>query len=451
MKREHLWMHFEQDAPRWWHLAEGGYASSMSVRQGETVTLHISNSRSYYDVHVYYEGATRRLMHTIDNLRGQLQSVPEHGYRDGFDWQPTCELRIAVDWPSGVYIAEFATAQGPREVLFVVRPRTPREDAILLTIETNTYHAYNPVGGRCFFPYLSRDREHSNLISTQRPLTPDLMGGFHAWDQFFTSWLDAEGYTVDYCTNADHDNEPDLLDPYRAHLRIGHGEYTSRNECEQLQAFVARGGNLAVFAGNSIWHLTETRGGGNQIYSNKSRYAADPLGPGTSFLCAIDNLRQRTIGVSYTCCVNGKTKTPGVFEAPTSGEFGFFRATDAAHWAFTGTGLQHGDEFGRADSIVGVECDGGDVTFENDLPRFTGSDGVSPHYRIIALADAAGGFLNQDLGLTHDRYYCTMTVNETEHAGNVFVAPTIEWAHGLYRDHSPVAQITRNVLDRFTT
>ena len=79
---------------------------------------------------------------------------------------------------------------------------------ILLTIETNTYAAYNCVGGKCLFPYLSTDRSHSNLVSFERPLQPDIMGGFHAWDQFFTSWLDAEGYQVDYCVNADHDRQP---------------------------------------------------------------------------------------------------------------------------------------------------------------------------------------------------------------------------------------------------
>ena len=149
---------------------------------------------------------------------------------------------------------------------------------ILLTIETNTYAAYNCVGGKCLFPYLSTDRSHSNLVSFERPLQPDFMGGFHAWDQFFTSWLDAEGYQVDYCVNADHDRQPDLLDDYPAHLRICHGEYTSREECEQLQRFVARGGNLMVFAGNSFSHLVETRAGGRQLYCPKSRYKEHPLG-----------------------------------------------------------------------------------------------------------------------------------------------------------------------------
>ena len=259
MKREHIFAHYEQDATRYWKLREGGYASPMSVFQGEEITFHISNSRSYYDVYVYHEGARRRLVKEIANLRGALPPIPGFGYRDGFDWPATVGFRVPADWKSGVYIAGFPTAQGIREILFVVRPRVPSAP-MLLTIETNTYAAYNPVGGKSLFHYLSTDRTHSDLVTFERPLQPDIMGGFYAWDQFITSWLDAEGYAVDYCVNADHDREPELLDNYPAHLRIGHGEYTSREECEQLQRFVARGGNLIVLAGNSFSHLVEDKG-----------------------------------------------------------------------------------------------------------------------------------------------------------------------------------------------
>jgi len=454
MKREHIWAHYEQDAPGCWKLREGGYATPMSVRQGEQIEFHISSSRSYYDLFIFHEGANRRLVKEIHDLRGRLAEVPETGYRDGFGWDTTVAFRVPHDWKSGVYIASFPTGQGPREILFVVRPDTPKAP-ILMTIEANTYAAYNPVGGKCFFPYISTDRTHTELVSFERPLQPDFMGGFYAWDQFFTSWLDAEGYEADYCINADLDMEPDILDSYKAHLRIGHGEYTSRNECELLQRFVARGGNLMVFAGNSFWHLSETRNHGRQLFCAKTRYLKHPLGspenPETSFLCSIDNLRQRTIGVYYTSCVNAKTDVPGIFVAPTTGNYGFFRVTEADHWVFEGTGLGSGDEFGRADSIVGVECDGGDIAFDNGRPYFTGSDGISREYRILAIADAAGGRLNEELGITHDRFYCTMAVNETEFSGTVFTAATMEWAHGLYRDGSPVAQITRNVLNRLSS
>lgn len=88
MKREHIFAHYEEDASRYWKLQEGGYATPMSVRQGERVIFHISNSRSYYDIFVFREGANRRLVKEINDLRGALHAVPDFGYRDGFDWTP---------------------------------------------------------------------------------------------------------------------------------------------------------------------------------------------------------------------------------------------------------------------------------------------------------------------------------------------------------------------------
>ena len=90
---------------------------------------------------------------------------------------------------------------------------------------------------------------------------------------------------------------------------------------------------------------------------------------------------------------------PGEFIAPTSQEYGFFRVTDPDHWSFAGTGLVQGDEFGRGDSIVGVECDGGAIEFVDGKPCFTGGDGISTHYKIIAIADTADAGLNKDLGI----------------------------------------------------
>src|SRR5688572_18156408 len=133
MKREHIWAHHEQDATTFWKLMEGGYATALSTRAGEEVRFHISNSRSYYDIHIFREGARRELVHTINDLRGTFQAVPELGYQDGFDWKESAAFTIPRDWKSGVYIAAFPTAQGPREILFVVRPSTPRA-SLLLTI-----------------------------------------------------------------------------------------------------------------------------------------------------------------------------------------------------------------------------------------------------------------------------------------------------------------------------
>jgi hypothetical protein len=448
-------MHHEQDAKSHWKLAEGGYPSRMSVRAGEEIEFHISNSRSYYDIFVFHEGAGRQLVKTIPNLAGHLQPVPEFGYRDGFGWKPTTSFVVPQDWKSGIYIASFSSAQGMREIFFVVRPPSPRA-SLLLTIAGNTYVAYNNVGGKCFYNYISSDNEHSKLLSFERPLQPDVLGNFYIWDQFFTSWLDAEGYQVDYCVNSDHDAEPDLLKRYRANLRVGHDEYNSLQECVQLQRFVAQGGNLLLFAGNAIFTEIELRNNGRQIFCALPHYHDYPTAekPETSFLAYIDNQRQKTIGLSYTSFVHTKTATSGVYLAPTTDEFGFYRVVDPTHWIYEGTKLKEGDEFGREDSIVGVEADAADLEFISGRPRYTGRDGVSTQYKILAIADAAADGLLAKQGVKHREpkgeahAYATVAINETEFPGTVFNAPTIEWGHGLYRNDCVVSKITRNVLNR---
>ena len=456
MKREHIWAHHEWDATINWKLMEGGYADLQSVRAGEEITFHISNSRSYYEIFIFREGAKRELVKTIEGLRGALQEVPELGYRDGYGWAPAASFVIPETWKSGIYIATFPTGQGLREIFFVIRPRSP-ESPMLLTVATNTYQAYNNVGGKCFYDYISTDRQHAKLLSFERPLQMECLGNFYIWDQFFTSWLDAEGYGVDYCVNGDHDAEPDILNDYRANVRFCHDEYNSRNECEQLQRFVQNGGNLILFGGNCFCQEIELRNHGRQIYCAKPYYHDHPTPerPETSFLCFLDDLRQRTIGVFYTSFVHTKTSDPNVFLAPTTEDWGYYRVCDPEHWVYEGTGLAEGDEFGREDSIVGVEADAADLKFNDGRPVYTGADGVSPEYRIVALADCMtpdGHRLAKEGGKEGVApCYGTVAINETEFEGTVFNAATIEWAHGLYRDESVVAGITRNVLDRLAT
>lgn len=455
MKREHLWAHHEQDCTAYWKLAEGGYPNRMSVRQGEEISLHISNSRSYYDIFIFREGARRELVKTINDLPGRLQPVPELGYQDGFGWGPVASFTIPDSWKSGIYLASFATAPGPREILFVVRPREPQAPA-LLTLAANTYCCYNNVGGKSAYDYISTDRQHAKLLSFERPLQPDAMGNFYFWDQFFTSWLDAEGYAVDYCINGDHDAEPQLLSHYKANLRIGHDEYNSMNECRQLQQFVRQGGNLILFTGNAFCQVVELRSDGRQLFCAKPHYHDRPGAehPETSFLQFIDQQRQRTIGVSYTSFVHAKTAQPEKFMAATDGEFGFYRVVDAEHWIFEGTGLRNGDEFGREDSIAGVEVDAADIAWVAGVPHYTGNDGVSTHFKVLAIADsAAGGFLEEPGTKYREANgeadaYGTIAINETEFSGTIFNAATIEWGHGLYRSDCAVAQMTQNVLDR---
>ena len=160
--------------------------------------------------------------------------------------------------------------------------------------------------------------------------------------------------------------------------------------------------------------------------------------------------------MSFVCFVRGTYRESGQFHAPlTDDRFGYYRVVDPEHWSFAGTGLAEGDAFGRADGIVGVETDACDLEFIDGRPRRTGRDGVSTHWRVVAIGDASTGgqFYPHDIPLRAREpdgdasAYGVIIVNETEHPGTIFNASTIQWAHGLHSDPT-VATITRNVLNR---
>lgn len=71
----------------------GGYASKRSVIQGETVDLHISTDVSVYQISIWREGATRNLMKTVYDIKGE-QIDCAGLYAVGCDWPVAYTLEI---------------------------------------------------------------------------------------------------------------------------------------------------------------------------------------------------------------------------------------------------------------------------------------------------------------------------------------------------------------------
>lgn len=453
MRREHLWSRYEQQAARFWYQEEGGYPTVQSVAPGQDLEFCVSNSRHTFDIDIFFEGERRVWMQRVGPIAGRLQELPEDASTSGCGWKPSAGLNIPLDWPSGIYTALFLSGQGPREMLFVVRAAEPRANC-LVTIATNTYAAYNNVGGKSMYDHLSTDRLRAALVSFNRPLTESL-GNYHLWDHFFVQWLEAEGYRFDYCINTDLDHDPNLLEAYRCNLRIGHDEYNSRDELESVDRFVNAGGNLLVMSGNAFWWLVEPFSDLSGYRCEKRTSLDDP--DQTWMWNEIAALRQRLLGVSYTSMVHQKTPDPKVFRADTAGDFGYFRVERPDHWLFDGTDTARGDVFGRDDSVVGPETDAPFLAFGADgRPVVTGDDGVDPDFEVLALANAVA--THEDKVLRGLQYrdtdgeadaWGTIVINERSTGGTTLTIPTIEWGHGLGSD-PVVSLITKNALNRLT-
>jgi len=329
--------------------------------------------------------------------------------------------------------------------LVIARPRKPSAH-IAYIVPINTYHAYNSMGGGCYYGDPIHRTHPQTRVSVLRP------GGglgaqlgeptdpydprsprqqFTHWDAKFIRWLRAEGIACDFYTDHDLHRGTDLrLEDYRCMLSVGHHEYWSREMRERVAGFIAQGGNLAIFSGNTCFRpidFGDAPVGGD--YTVMNRLGAQWPGYDESNL----------IGLSYGYG-GGKY---GVWKRLRGGwikrerEAIGFTVRDADHWVFDGTGVRNGQTFGAADRLVGYEVDGvppeanGFVTLA-DTVRLTGWDMGGVGAMGLFQPDANGG----------------------ARQGYVFNGGTTDWPRVLMDTNAEsrliVDQITRNVVRRFT-
>ncbi|KIG09905.1 N,N-dimethylformamidase beta subunit family domain-containing protein [Caballeronia concitans] len=328
--------------------------------------------------------------------------------------------------------------------LIIARPRKPSA-AIAYVVPINTYHAYNSTGGGCYYGDPIHRTQPQTRVSLLRP------GGglgaqlgepidpydprsprqqFTHWDAKFIRWLRTEGIACDFYTDHDLHRGTDLkLEQYRCMLSVGHHEYWSKEMREHVAHFIADGGNLAIFSGNTCFRPID--------------YADAPINGDYALMNRLGEKwpeydESDLIGLSYGYG-GGKY---GVWKRLRGGwikrerEAIGFTVRDADHWVFAGTGLRNGQTFGAVDRLVGYEVDGvpptpnGFVTLA-DTVRLTGWD--------MGGMGAMGVF-------QPDR-------NGSEKQGLVFNGGTTDWARVLMDKHAEsrliVDQITRNVVRRF--
>ena len=76
----------------------GGYASKLSVAQGESLDFHISTNVSSYNLEIYREGSPRQLMTTINSLSGAEYDCQD-GYTTGCGWPVAHTFQVPTNWP----------------------------------------------------------------------------------------------------------------------------------------------------------------------------------------------------------------------------------------------------------------------------------------------------------------------------------------------------------------
>jgi hypothetical protein len=461
---------------------------------------------------------------------------PDRRFETGCDWPVSFVIDTDRAWPSGYYEVRFSAEDGVdqertvSEAFFVLRPdpRSSGQRSGLLVLGTNTYNAYNQWGGRCLYSganrvsfarplergYLRRpaapfevdydgrvaniahpsDPEHRQLQHYQRTNRYPLWtasSGWHNWERRFLRWAATAGFEFDVAVSSDLEFHPEVLDGQPMAVSVGHDEYWSWAMRDSMDRFVERGGNWAIFSGNTCFWQVRYEDDGRTMVCHKGRARFDDPVRGTGEQHRLTSMwsdpligrpETETIGLTFT---RGGYHRVGQGVPDGAGAFTVHRPD---HWAFEGTGLRYGDQLGVGSFIVGYETDGCGFTTIDGLPHPTHEDGTPDNLEILgtcparllsitdehceapealwASLDPPGDLEGVSMILFGDaspentaRIAANHAVMATftggggggriQGGGTVFNAGTTDWAYGLDRDRR-VQQVTANVIRRLS-
>jgi N,N-dimethylformamidase beta subunit-like, C-terminal len=408
------------------------YAWPPSVADGDTFTIHVS-ATGPVDIEVARVGGARTVVWQAARLDCEEHAFDGDTIARGCDWPVTATVTVE-GWPSGYYeivatVVGEASDPAATSAFVVVRPATATANRLLLALSTNTWYAYNDVGGgNCY--------SGEPLVSARRPLargfldrpagpgdrlaapTRDgadptlrayrhhvrdhalsLVCGCAGWwnqERVFVGWAENEGWGVDVVTNLDLERHPDVVDRYPLLCSVGHDEYWTAGMRDTVEAYIAGGGNVAFLSGNTCYwqvRFESDRGDADAVMvAYKQRIERDPV-YGTEREAELTSIwSDRAIGrpenvLTGVSFVRGGYARIGRRSPNGAGGYTVHRPD---HWLFDGTGVAYGDVLGAAGTVVGYECDGCDFATVDGLPVPTGSDGTPASFVIAASAPAQG-------------------------------------------------------------
>lgn len=438
-----------------------GYAGRESYAPGEELTLHVSTSAPSFVVEIARIGAKREVLWTSSPVDGREHGVPEDASSHGCRWPVSVTLTIPQDWRSGYHHVTLRARDGGGKYtqrntrtaegscFFVLRAAEPgRASRILLQLSTHTYHAYNNWGGFSLYGYHGRGGNQGHRVSIERPPASQ----FANWEQPFVEWAERQGLVLEFAANRDLEWHPEILKAYRLVLSVGHDEYWSAPMRDHLEAFIAGGGNVAFFSGNTCCWQVRSEDDGRALTSWKQNYHSDPVYAARTNQATLSSLwshhlvqrpENQLTGVGFLW--GGYHRSHGQL-MDGSGAYTVHRPD---HWIFAGTGLKRNDTFGGQDTIVGYECDGCELTWSDGLPTPTHRDGTPRTFEVLGTAPAQ--WHPDDC-----QWYDQWEDGRQGHAvlglytrgGTVFTCGSTDWAHGLRGGDPVVERITRNLLEK---
>lgn len=440
----------DQLPPR--ELFVAGYTDALSYQAGDQVRVHLSTNGGPVDIRVQRLGAeTVEVMHH-SGVSAELATIPDRASSAGCNWPVAYQFTIPDSWQSGYYEAQLSTAvddqRATSTLFFVVRaadngPHTK----ILLQLATNTYNAYTNWGGHSLYAYHDRDGLQGHRVCFDRPLSSQ----YSKWEHPFVRWAETQGFELDFAVNSDLELRPEILQHYSLVLSVGHDEYWSTPMRDALESYIAGGGNVAFFSGNTCCWQVRSEDHGRALICWKQSFNSDPL-------YRSDQQHLLSTAWSHHLVQRPENKLTGVGFLwggyhLSHGQFmdgdGAFRVHRPDHWMLAGTDLKAGDRFGGQNTIVGYECDGCELEWRDGVPFPTGRDGTPASFDVLATCPARWA---PDDCYWYDRFpkdrVGHAVMGTYTQGGTVFTCGSTDWAHGLAGNDPSVVQITKNILER---
>jgi hypothetical protein len=307
--------------------------------------------------------------------------------------------------------------------------------------------------------------------------------GWFTFERRFVEWAEGAGFELDYAISTDLEAGVESLDGYDLVLGVGHDEYWSARQRNAVEAYVADGGDYASFSGNTMFwqvRVEPTTDGNTMICHKYAAHESDPVVADGSPELMSGMWCDPVVGRPEWTLLGGGSAWGlyyrfGAAVARGSGGFTVYRDS---HWLLAGTGLRYGDQLGSKHGAVGYETLGCRIQFDNhQLPVAAPLDGMPSDVEIVAFTPASNIGMGEypksisalsdqgDLEFIASRLFGRIdddSLSRVRHGnavmlvcrpfgaggGEVVTVGTTDWAFGL-ADDDGVAQVTKNVLDRF--
>ncbi|HTD92284.1 MAG TPA: N,N-dimethylformamidase beta subunit family domain-containing protein, partial [Chitinophagaceae bacterium] len=255
-----------------------GFATDISVNRGGTVHFKVKSSNVItwkIDIYRlgYYGGLGARLVNSQTKFLTGSQPAPLEnaalGLVDCGNWAENASWAVPASAVPGLYIAKVSistAANSPTNsshIPFVVRDDASTADILFQTSDA-TWQAYNAWGGNSLYTGTTTlPSGRAAKVSYNRPfMTRSGGGGGGTMDYLFNAeypmirFMERNGYNMSYTTNVDMARSATQMTNHKVFLSVGHDEYWSKEQRDNVESARNAGKHLAFFSGNEVYWKT---------------------------------------------------------------------------------------------------------------------------------------------------------------------------------------------------